>query len=301
MRSDSVEVRLESVETKPVEVYTVSLKIRAYLSALGGRDSKTFEFDCDPIGTNYNRTYLRVRLADWSQVSRIKDFLSHHFNDLPNKTRTLSVPVEKGYYTLDPAGTSDFREAEGIEQISIVADGPRLDFGPGTMSPNIRTYEMGVEGEPQDDNNASKILDFFSEIEESVESDTEWQQISDFEELDPELVASGVVEQLEAGHPQSAIRDSFKVLEERVRHKGDYNTEDYGTQIMLDAFSTDGGPLSFGETDSEKLGALRLYAGAMQMFRNPTAHRSVPIEQQEAAEIIFFVNLLLRLLERHHE
>jgi hypothetical protein len=76
--------------------------------------------------------------------------------------------------------------------------------------------------------------------------------------------------------------------------------------LMKKAFRPSEGPLRMGEKPGEEEGVMFLYAGAIQGLRNPLSHRLVDLEkerylddfdQQEAHDIISYVNLLLSLLE----
>lgn len=165
MKPDTVEIKLETAENSPVTIYSVSTTITAYLRDTGSIDKNTLIFDCDPMGDNYRRTYLQVKFNDWSTVARIRDFLAHHFSDMKGTKRSLTVPIEQGYYSLHPEGGDQPRESENFDEITISADETRLKFGGmAAMTPNIRTYEHKEDGKPQDDNNATKLLSFLNEI-----------------------------------------------------------------------------------------------------------------------------------------
>lgn len=164
MRLDSVEIDLTSEEEAPDYPYTVSTKITAYLTSSGAIDKNTLSFDCDPIGNNYRRTYLRVKFRDWTTVTRIRDFLAHHFSDMQDTSRTMTIPIEEGYYSLTPFEGGG-RESEDFEEIRIRASGTRIEFGGmANMQPYIQTYEEYEDNEPQDENNADKLLNFLNEI-----------------------------------------------------------------------------------------------------------------------------------------
>lgn len=164
MRLDSVEVELTSEEEAPRSPYTFSTTITAYLTRTGVIDKNTLSFDCDPIGNNYRRTYLRVKFPDWSIVAEVRDFLAHHFSDMENTTRTMTVPMEEGYYSLTPYERGG-KESEDFDHIKIRASETRVEFGGrANMEPYIQTYQRYEDGEPQDENNASKLLDFLNEV-----------------------------------------------------------------------------------------------------------------------------------------
>jgi len=114
--------------------------------------------------------------------------------------------------------------------------------------------------------------------------------------LDDELRLR-VVEHFENKQYQSAVQQSFITLEERIRKKGGYDYEDYGTSLVSEAFHYKNGPLAFGQTESEKRGVMLLYKSAFQTFRNTSSHRFLDnMGPQHAHHIICFVNLLLLFL-----
>lgn len=119
--------------------------------------------------------------------------------------------------------------------------------------------------------------------------------------LDDELSEQAIPE-YEGGHYQSAVRTVFTVLEERVRDDGEFPQELSGASLMLDAFNSDDGPLSFGATDGEQDGVMFLYRGAFQALRNPVSHRFVEeVDEDYARDAIHTVNLLLWLLDENTE
>lgn len=97
---------------------------------------------------------------------------------------------------------------------------------------------------------------------------------------------------------QSAIQTAFLILEERVREKGGYSHDEYGADLVTQAFSPDSGELSFGYNKGEKQGSMFLYRGAVQLIRNPVNHRTFDnIDRQQAHDILCFVNLLLTYID----
>ena len=106
--------------------------------------------------------------------------------------------------------------------------------------------------------------------------------------------------QFENGSYQSAVRDGFLVLEERIREKGGFKPSDHGVDLVTDAFHYDSGPLSFGATESERQGVMNLYRSAFQTFRNPSSHRILDnMDEKQAYNILFFVNSLLTMIKRN--
>ncbi|QLH81981.1 hypothetical protein [Halosimplex pelagicum] len=97
-------------------------------------------------------------------VFEIRDFLKYHFSDVRDITRTLTVPIDDGLFTIRPTQKKG-REIEDFDEITLRAKGTRVEFGgQDSMQPHIFTYEEHDDDEPQDENNAEKLLDFFNEI-----------------------------------------------------------------------------------------------------------------------------------------
>ena len=72
-----------------------------------------------------------------------------------------------------------------------------------------------------------------------------------------------------------------------------------GTDLMNRAFG-DGGPLADASAPSaERQGVQSLYRAAISVFKNPASHRRVSLgDPTEAAEVVLFADLLLRMLDR---
>jgi uncharacterized protein (TIGR02391 family) len=100
------------------------------------------------------------------------------------------------------------------------------------------------------------------------------------------------------GDYASAVGKAFKAVEVGVRAAGGFGPQDYGTDLMRKAFHARNGPLTDpGELPGEKQGASDLFAGAIACYRNPTSHRDVEFEADEAAELIMFASRLLKTVD----
>lgn len=164
MHQDEIEVSLESSEPAGDYNPEVELQITAYFRDDGTFDGNTLVFHCDPIGTNYRSSFLQVTFDDWSKVVGIRDFLAECFADNITSRRTLSVEVEDGVASITPFDKPP-REQEGLEEITIQVENDRIEFyRSGSVYPYIFTYEEKIDGGPQDQNNAEKLLNFFDEI-----------------------------------------------------------------------------------------------------------------------------------------
>ena len=97
---------------------------------------------------------------------------------------------------------------------------------------------------------------------------------------------------------------SFKAMKEvevKVRKLSGLSASLIGTRLMRTAFHPDNGPLTNKELEAgERQARADLFAGAIGSFKNPTSHRPVSYnDPNEASEVIFLADLLLRLLEKN--
>ncbi|KQV11925.1 hypothetical protein ASC99_35730 [Kitasatospora sp. Root107] len=100
----------------------------------------------------------------------------------------------------------------------------------------------------------------------------------------------------------------MKAVEVAVRDASGFDNSKTGVNLMRDALRPVNqatstklvGPLTDDQAEGGEQEAMTaLFAGAMGAFKNPTSHRTVHFEDPiEAAEIIQFADLLLRLVER---
>ncbi len=92
---------------------------------------------------------------------------------------------------------------------------------------------------------------------------------------------------------------AMKEVEIRVRELGGYPESEIGVRLMQAAFG-DTGPLTDPALESgEQMATRALFWGAIGVFKNPSSHRQVKFnDPTEAAEVVLFADLLLRLLDR---
>jgi uncharacterized protein (TIGR02391 family) len=121
------------------------------------------------------------------------------------------------------------------------------------------------------------------------------------------LVASEVYPAFLRGKYDTAIFEAFREVEVAVREAGKFGPDDYGTELMRDAFkpsekngkATPPGPLTDIELPvAEQVAMANLFAGAIGVYKNPQSHRHVPTRAEDAAEVIVFASQLLRIVDR---
>ena len=98
----------------------------------------------------------------------------------------------------------------------------------------------------------------------------------------------------------TAVFRAFREVEIALREAGGFGPEVLGKALAMAAFHKDGGPLwNRKALDSENEGLRFLFAGAAMTFKNATSHREVEFDSPvEAAEVIGFASLLLRMIDR---
>jgi uncharacterized protein (TIGR02391 family) len=98
---------------------------------------------------------------------------------------------------------------------------------------------------------------------------------------------------------EAAVFNAYKHLEERVRAKASLSSNDVGATLMAKAFRPQHGLLRVAScrTPSEEESIFLLFKGAIQLFKNPSSHRTVDwSDSVKAAQAILFADLLLGFL-----
>lgn len=92
---------------------------------------------------------------------------------------------------------------------------------------------------------------------------------------------------------------AMREVEIAVREAAGLPESVVGTDLMNRAFG-EGGPLADASSPSaERQGTQSLYRAAISVFKNPASHRRVSLDDPtEAAEVVLFADLLLRMLDR---
>lgn len=91
----------------------------------------------------------------------------------------------------------------------------------------------------------------------------------------------------------------MKEVEIAVRAKALLTDSDTGVNLMAKAFNDQGSLWDYTVPAGEANGVMYLFMGAMALFRNPTGHRRVDLQDaSEAAETVLYADLLLRILNK---
>ena len=301
---DSMETRLESVDKSSDWTTKVSLGLYAYLSESEYFDENTLVFDCNPEGSNYNRAYLEVSFANTQIIENVRDFIAYHLSNNTTIKRSLDVPVEDGHFVLSVAGSSERNESDNFDEITIRANNSRIEFGgPAAMTPYIYTYELAKEGEPQDDNNSTQILNFLEEVIGNDKASSGTVELNDNE------LISRCLPKYKRGEYSDAARLAGQILEERVKTVAPESVADLtGAKLMKQAFNPDEGPIQMADEAGEQEGIMFLYAGTYQAIRNPLSHRTPNpekeryldnLDQVQTRNILHLVDFLLMSLDQY--
>jgi uncharacterized protein (TIGR02391 family) len=106
---------------------------------------------------------------------------------------------------------------------------------------------------------------------------------------------------LESGHPEVAIFEAFKAINNRVKVMTGLELD--GSSLMGEAFKDDDPPIVLADLSTEtgkniQAGFRFLFMGAVRGIRNPDAHELfTALDAEEALETLAFASLLMRRLD----
>lgn len=111
------------------------------------------------------------------------------------------------------------------------------------------------------------------------------------------VIAERVWSNFVRGEYDTAVFQAFKQLEVAVRTAAGYGPTDIGTDLMGKAFNSQTGSLTdMALPEAERRAMAALFSGAVGLFKNPSSHRHVILnDPREAAEMISFASLLIAL------
>lgn len=97
-------------------------------------------------------------------------------------------------------------------------------------------------------------------------------------------------------HPQASVQSAFSHFESVLRNRIGALPELYG-EALINAAYANNGMLEFGETTAEQLGTRNFISGAYATLRNPRMHRIVADDAEKALNIIFVVDMMIKIVE----
>ena len=96
----------------------------------------------------------------------------------------------------------------------------------------------------------------------------------------------------------AAVLDAFKTVEIEVRKAAGFAEKEHGKPMMCKAFALGGKLSAPGDTKADSEALSGLFVGALNRFRNPSAHtRRTFADVLEAMEELMFASRLLRLVD----
>jgi uncharacterized protein (TIGR02391 family) len=123
------------------------------------------------------------------------------------------------------------------------------------------------------------------------------------ERLDLDLhprIAADVRSEFLRGKFEAAVWVAVREVEVALREMSQADAFEYGPGLLKHAFAKDDGVLNDRTLpDAEQQGIANLFRGALSALKNPHSHRNIRFDDPvEAAEIVIFASLLLRILDR---
>ena len=106
---------------------------------------------------------------------------------------------------------------------------------------------------------------------------------------------------LKSGHPEVAIFEAFKLINQRVRTMTGLELD--GSKLMGEAFSDSNPPIALADLSTAtgkdiQAGFRFMFMGAVRGIRNPDAHELFKeLDAEEALETLAFASLLIRRLD----
>lgn len=97
---------------------------------------------------------------------------------------------------------------------------------------------------------------------------------------------------------ETAVFEAFKALEVSIRTAASLGHDLVGVPLASRAFHPDDGPLTNQLAErGERVALMNLMTGAIGSYKNPSSHRRVEIEAQEARDMIILASHLLKIVD----
>jgi uncharacterized protein (TIGR02391 family) len=100
------------------------------------------------------------------------------------------------------------------------------------------------------------------------------------------------------GDYSGAVFKAFREVEIVVREAAHLADTDIGVPLMRKAFDSKNGALSDpAQHESEREALSHLFAGAIGSYKNPSSHRRVELDAEQATEMIMLASHLLKIVD----
>jgi uncharacterized protein (TIGR02391 family) len=128
------------------------------------------------------------------------------------------------------------------------------------------------------------------------------RRLSSTERIDVDVhprIAADVRAEFLRGKFETAVFTAMREVEIALREKSRADHVAYGQSLVNFAFGKGGTLIDASTASAEEQAVGNLFRGAIGSFKNPPSHRRVDFDDPtEAAEIVLFASLLLRILDR---
>jgi uncharacterized protein (TIGR02391 family) len=148
---------------------------------------------------------------------------------------------------------------------------------------------MGMIHPAPDINGQHGFMVLSRDGEEAIKGSDGFDRIRALRSFPKELLHPSIAKDawaaLQRGDFSTAVRDAFTVVEIAVREAGGYTQDDYGTDLMRQAFHERTGALTDQTLPkAERESFAHLFAGAIGAFKNPHSHRKITIDDMREAQ-----------------
>ncbi len=138
--------------------------------------------------------------------------------------------------------------------------------------------------------------------EKALEQPDGYEQLVDLRSFPKSLLHPRIADKayaaLQRADHETAVRDAFIDVEIYVREAAGLTHDDYGVDLMREAFNEEKGPLRDQSLPkAERKSLEHLFAGAIGAFKNPLSHRKVTTDFQEVQRQVLLASHLLYLVD----
>lgn len=100
------------------------------------------------------------------------------------------------------------------------------------------------------------------------------------------------------GDYEGAVFKAFKELEVTIREAANLPDSEIGVSLARKAFDKENGPLTdLNQPSAEREAMAHLFAGAIGSAKNPSSHRRVAVDAENAVELLMMASYLLKIVD----